>query len=462
MSSLPSVNLNNLYAAFGSNASGIDVASAVNQILDADRAIERQWQAQQQAIAQQTSALNQLSSLASSLTNSLNSLQDPLGALMASNITSTQPSVVTASAAAGTVAGSHVVMVQNLASTAAWYSDAVASSSTSFAPESFDLTIGSGSSQTTATIAVGSGINTPTDLASYINGLNLGVTASVVTDANGARVAIVANASGNASDFSIEPTPNTSSDSIFTRAATGMNASLTVDGVPVSSATNTVTGVINGVTLNLNSQAPGSEVVLTIGPDTNSAEQAINSFVSWYNALVANVNSQFAYDATSQSAGPLSGDSTVRLLQSSLLAAPSYSGSSGTIATLGSLGITMNNDGTLSLNTTTLDATMQNNPSAVQQFFQGTSANGFVASVKNALGLFTDPSEGAFTVDLNSLNSETNDLQDQINNYENYLSGVQTSLTAEYNQANILLLQLPQMQKQLDAILGSLSSGNNG
>ncbi len=165
MSSVASVNLNNLYAAFGSSGGGIDVASAVSQILDADRACERQWQSQQQGLAQQASALNQITSQASSLLDSLNALQDPLGALLASSVTSTQPGIVSATASAGVAAGSHVVMVQNLATTAAWYSDSVATSGTSFAPDSFDLTVGSGSSQTTTTIAVGDGVNTPADLA---------------------------------------------------------------------------------------------------------------------------------------------------------------------------------------------------------------------------------------------------------------------------------------------------------
>ncbi len=248
---------------------------------------------------------------------------------------------------------------------------------------------------------------------------------------------------------------------MFTRAATGANASLTVDGVPISSATNTVTGVVNGVTLSLNGQAPGNEVVLTIGADTSTALQAVNAFVSAYNSLVANVNTQFAYDPTSQTTGPLSGDSTIRLLQSTLLAAPSYSASSGTLTTLGSLGITMNDDGTLSVNSSTLAATLQNNPTAVQAFFQGSSSNGFAASLKNSLGMFTDSTQGAFTVDLKSLSAENTDLQNQINNYEDYLAGVQTRLTDEYNQANILLLQLPEMQKQIDALLGNSSSGSN-
>jgi flagellar hook-associated protein 2 len=213
--------------------------------------------------------------------------------------------------------------------------------------------------------------------------------------------------------------------------------------------------------LNLNGQAPGSEVVLTIGTDASSGEQAVNAFVSCYNSLVLNIKSQFAYDSTSQSSGPLSGDSTVRLLQSSLLAAPSYSAACGTMTTLGPLGITMNDDGTLTVNSSTLAAALRNNSGAVQAFFQGSSGNGFAASVKVALGMFTDPGDGAFTVDLKSLSAENTDLQNQINAYEDYLASVQTSLTNKYNHANMLLLQLPAQQKQIDALLGTNYSGSN-
>src|SRR5208282_3457568 len=110
MSTLPTVDLNALFSATGSTSSGIDVASTVSQILAADRAPEQLWQAQQEAISQQTSALNQLNSEASSLVDSLSSLQDPLGALAAQDTTSTQPSLVTATASGSAAAGSHVVV----------------------------------------------------------------------------------------------------------------------------------------------------------------------------------------------------------------------------------------------------------------------------------------------------------------------------------------------------------------
>jgi flagellar hook-associated protein 2 len=461
VSTLPSVNLNALFSLTGSSSSGIDVAGAVSQILYADRATERQWQAQQQTIDQQTSALNQMNGIASTLMDSLDSLQDPMGALMAKVTTSTQPSVVTATATAGAVSGSHVVSVQNLATTASWYSDPVADANTAFASDSFDLTVGTGSSQKITTVKVGNGINTPNQLASYVNSLGLGLTASVITDSSGARVALVSNNSGSASDFAVTATPDGSSTSMFTRAATGKDASITVDGIPITSATNTVTGVISGVTLNLNGQSAGGQVGLSIGADVTQATNAISAFVNAYNSLLSQVNSQFTYDATSQTAGPLSGDSTVRMLQSELLASPSYSGGSGAFSTLRSLGITMNDDGSLSIDNAALSTAVQNNPDAVQAFFQGSASNGFTASLKTAVNTFADPSLGAFTVDLHSLSDERSDLQNQINDFEDYLSAEQTRLTNEYNQANILLQQLPVQQKQIEAMLGNNSSGSN-
>ena len=459
MSSLPTVNLSALFSATGSTSSGIDVASTVSQILAADRAPEQQWESQQQTIAQQSTALNQLNSEASSLVDSLSSLQDPLGALAAQDTTSTQASLVTATASGTAATGNHVIVVSNLASTASWYSGAVADGNTAFAAGGYELTVGTGSFQTTTTISIGNGVNTPNQLATYINGLKLGVTASVVTDSTGARVALVSNSSGSASDFSLSPDSG-SSPSFFTRAATGTDASLTVDGIPITSATNTVTGAISGVTLFLNGQAPGTEVGVSVGPDVSQASQAINSFVSAYNSLVSQVNGQFAYDSTNQTSGPLASDSTVRMFQSELLAAPSYSGGGSVIATLGNLGITMNDDGTLTVDSSTLSSAIQNNPGAVQAFFQGASSDGFAANLTSALNTFADPSDGAFTVDLKSLSDENTDLQNQIDDLETYLSGVQTTLTNEYNQADIALQELPMQEQQINAILGNNSNSN--
>jgi flagellar hook-associated protein 2 len=124
--------------------------------------------------------------------------------------------------------------------------------------------------------------------------------------------------------------------------------------------------------------------------------------------------------------------------------------------------VATNRDGTLTVNTVTLANAVANTPSAVQSFFQGSSANGFAASLVTTLNAYTDPTQGAFTVELSSISSANTDLTNQTNTLELYLTAQQASLTTEYNNADIALAQLPQTLKQVNALLNpnSTSSGS--
>ncbi|MFY9643828.1 MAG: flagellar filament capping protein FliD [Terriglobales bacterium] len=445
MSSVSGVNISSLLTAMGSTSSGIDVSSAVAQAMAALSAPETQWEADQTTLQTQTTDLNQVESDVSSLETSLTALSDPVGALAAMTATSSDPSVVDATAATGAATGTHVVVVNNIASTASSYSSDVASGTTALTAGTLTLTVGSG---TPTVIQIGSGINTLDDLASNINSQGLGVTASVVNDASGSRLAIVSNNSGAANGFSVSST----SGLTFTTTA-GQDASLSVDGIPIDSASNTVTGAISGLTLNLVGADAGGQVTVTVAPDTTQASEAIATFVGAYNTAIGDVNTQYTVSATNQE-GPLAGDSTVQLLQDTLLSAGSYSGGGNGVSTLADLGITMNNDGTLTLNTTTLNNAVQNNFSAVQNFMQGTASNGFASTLNNQLTTLTDPVSGAFTVDLQSISNENTNLQDQINTFKTYLNTQQTLLTAEYDQADITLQEIPQEEAQINAELG--------
>jgi len=432
----------------------------VNSILYADRAPERGWQAQQATLASQTSALNQLESDASTLTDSLSALQDITGVLSTVTATSSNTSLLTATAADGTAVGNHVITINNLASTGSWYSASESSSTTALPTGSFSITVGS----TTTSIATGSGNpgDNLADLASYINGKSLGVTASVVTGSSGATLALVSTVSGAAGDFSVA-----SGGSIgFTRSGTGTDASLTVDGVPVTSASNTVTGAISGVTLNLLGASPAvgstpaTPISLDLSADSASISSAVSSFVSAYNTFITDVNSSVSYDASTQTAGILQSDSAAQGIQSVLLAATNYGSGSGTYQSLDSLGITTNSDGTLSLNTSTLTSAIQSNSAAVASFFQGSAQNGFAASLTSSLNTYTDPTQGAFTVDLQSISAENQDLTNETNTLEVYLSSQQTILTAQYNAADIAIQQLPEKLKQINALLNPNSSSS--
>jgi flagellar hook-associated protein 2 len=536
----PSINISSILAATSGNASALDVTAAVAAGIYADRAPERVWEADQTTLTSQTTALTAIQTATAAVTNDLQSLNTLTGPLAARTVASSSADV-TATAATGTVAGDHVVVVNSLATTGAWYSDLATGPTATLPSSSMTLTTAAGVSKT---IATGSGVagDTLNDLANTINGDGLGLTASVVSDSTGSRLALIANTSGAAGDFSITsanytgtswtsadiPTgdslgansftlasggttttisttagetyatlasdingmnlgvtatagsdANGTSLSIagataftisepsfgFTQATAGANASLTVDGVPISSASNTVTGAISGVTLNLLG-ASAVPVDLAVASDTGQVSTAINQLVTDYNTAIGLVNAQFTV-GTSGTEGSLGSDSTVVSLQSTLEQALNYvatpaTGTTTTVSTLSDLGITMNTDGTLSLDSTTLSSALTNSANDVQNFFEGTALNGFANSMNTALNTYTEPANGAFTLDLSGISASNSDLTTEINDFEtNYIANQQTVLTAMYSSAEIALQDLPREMQQIQAELGNNANGSS-
>ena len=444
-----------LQAALGASSPGIDVTAAVNSAVTAAEAPETAWKNQLSTLQSQTSDINQIQSDVSTLDNDVQALNSITGPLSARTVSSSNSGVVTASAASGSTPGNHVVVVNSLATTSSWASGVFANATTALPAGSFTITTGSGPTTITT-----NGTQTLTDVANQINGDNLGLTASVVTDATGSRLAIVAKSSGSAANFTVAGAAGFG----FAQAATGQNASLTVDGISISSASNTVAGAVPGLTLNLQSADPGVQISLSVQQDTSGASTAINQFVTDYNKVVSDLNTEFTYTAGSGQ-GPLASDSTVRSLQSAVLGALSYTytpaSGTTTVPNLTSLGISVNNDGTLTVDSSTLQSTLQNNFSDVQSFFQGTTLNGFANSLDQTLTSFTDPSNGAFTVDLQSISNQETELNNDITNFQtNYITPLKAQLQSEYSQAEILLQQLPTEMKQISAELGQNNSSN--
>ncbi len=452
--------LGSLLSSLNNGNSGIDVTAAVASIIYAERAPERAFQDRQTTLNNQATALQQVESQASSLTTALQSLSDVGGALSNAAVTSSNSSIVSAVAAPGTAAGTHTITISSLATTGSAYSATQASSSSTLASGSFSISSGG----TSVTFTTGSGVNTLDQLASAINSSGLAVSASVITDANGARLALRAQNSGSAADFSVSA--GTLGGLSFTKAD-GANASLTVDGVPVSSASNTVSGVVAGLTLDLQAVTPSStSATITVSPDNSSISSAVNSFINSYNTLIQNLNSQFTYSPGTTSEGVLGTDSTTRSLQIDVLAAANVNAGSSALPTLASLGISTQKDGTLVLDSSALNSALSSNYQGVVQFFQGTTSGstttqGFAANLVTTLNRYTDSTQGAFTVDLKSISSEYQDLGARIDNFERYIASQQTLLTTQYNNANIALQQLPQQIKQVQTILGTNSSSGN-
>lgn len=445
------------------NGQGIDVSSLVSQILSNSSGQLTEWQSEQTNLQGQASDLTVINSALTDLATAVTALADPLGALTAQLATSSDTGVLTATASTSAVAGNHSIVVSNLASAGTAYTnDFAGGANASILPNGattgeIDLQVGSSTTPVPITITPGSN-DTLTTLASYINGQNLGVNASVITDANGSRLALVSQSTGTPGALAI--TSNNTSLT-FNAPSGGTNAAITLDGIPYSSATNTITGAIPGVTLNLAGSSP-TPVQLSVGPDAGQATTAINNFVSAYNQVIGDINTEFAFNTSTNTQGPLGGDSLVSQVQSSLLNDSAYSISgNGGYVNLASLGINTNNDGTLTVDSSQLSSALASNPAAVLNFFQNTSSTGFANNFNTDLTNLTDPVQGPINVDLAQNQAEQTDLTTTITNFQTQLAAQQTALTAQYDAVNASLQAYPLLLQQITETLATLGSGSS-
>ncbi len=455
---------------------GLNVSSVVSQIIGEQSGQLTVWQGEQSNFATEDGLLEGEENNLVNLQTAVAALADPAGALTAQAATSAQPGVVTATANSNAISSTHTIEVNSLATTGSLYTKAVAAGASASILSSgqttgnIQLQIG-GSSGSTENIAITQGTNdTLTTLATYINAQsasnNWGVTASVVSDSSGSRLALLSQNSGSAGALAISGNANTTLT--FATPQGGTNASLSIDGVPFTSSTNTVTGAIQGVTLTLVSQSPGNPVQLTVGPDQTQITDAVNNFVSAYNTVISTINSQYNVDPTGATPPPpLESDISLRSLQSSVLNDAAYAiGGNDGLVNLASLGINMNDDGTLSVGLSPAGLSfgdiVAQNPSAVQSFFQNSSGTGFANNFNADLTNLTNPTSGPLNIDLTQNQAENSDLTTTISNFEAQLNTETAALTSEYDSVNASLQAYPILLQEVTTTLGTLATSTGG
>jgi flagellar hook-associated protein 2 len=239
------------------------------------------------------------------------------------------------------------------------------------------LTVGS---LTTAEVNTGNG--SLQSVVSAINGSGLGISASAVTTGtNEYRLSIQSTSSGAANTLNIATNAFSGAGALTTVTAAA-DAAITVGNGPgsfeVTNSSNSITGLMPGVTLNLLQADPGNQTTISLQPDGQTMAGTVQSLVTAANQLITDLNTATAYTPSNTSsgssstagiAGPLLGDPTAQSLLASVLSAigdqagVSSSGSSGLV------GISMNENGTLSFNANTFAQAYDDNPTRVANTF---------------------------------------------------------------------------------------------
>ncbi|MGN6320492.1 MAG: flagellar filament capping protein FliD [Dyella sp.] len=314
----------------------------------------------------------------------------------------------------------------------------------------------------TVNVAVGA-TDTLSAIATSINNSsdNPGVTATIVAGVNGNQLVLTSKSTGTANAFSVSADSTSSSgvttlaSSLNTPTTAATDAKLTIDGISIDSPTNSVSGALTGVTLNL---ATTGTSQLTVAQSTTPISTAVNDFVSAYNTYANTVSQLQSYNSTTKVAGVLLGDATLSAVQSQIASVLGSKVSASSIGSLASLGITRNGDGTLALNATTLANTLSSNPSSVQQLFTGT--NGIATRLSTLVSGFNS-SSGALQSRIGNLNKDLTGLSSQQTALNARMAVYQQQLVKQYTSLSSLMSSLNNTSSYLTQAMNALTGTSN-
>ncbi len=357
----------------------------------------------------------------------------------------TDSSILSATASSSATEGVYSIVVSSVAKAHKLIASGVSDSDTTAIASttgSFSFTVGS---STTYSVSVDTS-TTLENLRDAINNLNAGVTATIVNEGSGTnpyRLILTSDSTGTANSITI--TQN-DTDLTFTDLQAAQDASLTVDGLSITRSSNTITDVIDGVTIELKSADSTKTVDLTVSRDIGEIEKKITSFIDKYNAVVSHIRSNNRYDTDTGVAGAFFGDPIARSVMEDLrrTMTSAISGLPDTMNRLIHIGVTTSSDnGTMSIDSAELSDALNNNfDDVVNLFVDGTSTDGFASLVYSLTDDMLDYVDGRITNKIENLNDNISDLEEEIARKENEILLYQEQLRVQFASLERLLAGL--------------------
>ncbi|MGI3748223.1 MAG: flagellar filament capping protein FliD [Janthinobacterium lividum] len=381
------------------------------------------------------------------------------------------------------VPGTYSINVNNIATSSSVATAAFAGGGTSAIP-SGDLTLTQNGISKAYTIPEGA---TLASVAAQINKdtKTTNISANIITDDKGTRLVFGSTVTGADSEittsssiagFTIGKTDKLDATSASSAGYIGtppVSASLTINGLQVTSKSNTVDKTLGGVTMKL---LPGSDkttTTVTVSTNTDNLKASLQAFVDSYNAVlsaVTTVTKASVSDTPDKTTGAtvtpasLTGDAMPRAIISALRKELVTTGAPGELSVLAQLGITTGqSDGKLTLDdkkfTAAMDAGLAGD---VQQLFTGTGdgKNGLLARMNAAVTPYTQTG-GIFDTRKTSLNKQQSNLQDQQAALDLRVTTLTATLTAKYNAMDLLVGQLKASATSITSFFDSLNAQKN-
>jgi flagellar hook-associated protein 2 len=312
-----------------------------------------------------------------------------------------------------------------------------------------------------------------------INNLNFGVTAQIINDGSPTapfRLSLTANNSGLAGQVVFDAgNTNLGAQTLVTaqNAAVFLGGDSSAQPLLITSSSNQVTGVIPGVTMTLTGVSD-SPVQLNVANDPSGITTQLTNFVTNFNTLNSLISTLTAFNTTTDQGALLLGDSTVQNIQSNMYSMLNTNvQTGGSVHTLADIGITVNSDGSLTFDQDTFNQAYATDPTAVEQLFtatqtinnpDGTTTTkqlGVSFAIDNQMDSLIDPQNGSITLENQGLSQQASDFQDEITSLNQILSDKRNVLEEQFDNMEQVLAGLQTQQESINSLSGASSSSSS-
>ncbi|MCH4562964.1 flagellar filament capping protein FliD [Halomonas sp. EGI 63088] len=441
--------------------SGLDLTGLLDQLRTAEREklqpiVERRTQEQAKI-----SAYGRLQTGLDKFQDAVAKLNDT--SLYTALSASVQGDGISATASAEATAGSYEVTVTQTARAGSLASTRVTDLEATLtdADASIDLTFGDGSTHSVA-------LAQDATLAEIRDTINddpdAGVNASIINDGEGYRLVLTSKEAGEDAGITDMTFTNFTDATLEADASTqqlGRDALLNINGIEITSTSNTVEDAIQGVTLTLDASAEGKTATVVVEQDSESLKEAVGEFVSAYNEMKSTIGRMTAVTGDPETAGELVGDRTVRTIESRLSRDLGDLVEGGDIELFSQLGISLTPEGRLELDETKLDEAIASNPQALADFFAGDSDEaGMAGRLEATLGQVLD-SDGILKRSIDSSEGRVGRLEERFDRTEVRIERTVDRYRQQFGQLDAMLAQMNSINDFLTQQLSSLNFQND-
>jgi len=438
-----------------SGVNGIDFNTILNAVMQSESQPLQALQDQQQQTENRDSAYVSLGGIVSALETPVTSLT---GTSAFTNVSadSSDTSIAMVSLGDGGIPGQYAVSIDHLAKNQVTQSTNGYAATTATAADGGSISFTINGTTTTA-INITSA-TTLSDLRQQINDQNSGVVASIVNDGTNYKLVVSSRDTGTTNGFTINNSLTNSGGTAVAFAAgqsatTGnaqnaQNASLTVNGITIDSASNTVTDAVPGVTLSL---VKAGDLSVTVGKDFSNIKDNLKAIVSQYNKL-----RQFY---AQQTKGTLGSDSVLREVVNDIKTVLLTSNSNGgRYHYMSEVGLEFTSTGDLSLDETKLTTALNSYPDDLQKLLQGTTGvNGVFSTMSSTLSKL-DATAGIIKTTRDSIATSLTNYTNRIDEQQLRLEIRRQALIQQYTAADQAISQLKQMGGSLTNLSGGTAS----